>query len=275
MGGSEGWRTLLREARRRLGINQHELAALAGLSFETVRGYENGRRKPRREHLRAVLDALKIERTERNAILEGAGWASDWTDLAAPNAALGLTLDEAEQEVSRAAWPCFMMTEMSEVIIANGAAQAVWGVDLRREYTEVGDRSLLAIASNPRFADRIANWDDAAGTLASVFKGHFRGPEEIEAPSPYFQSVLDRFLTGDPQYVARFLRLWETVPPAQVILRWHYPVVWDDPAAGRITFDCVVSSANEREGWAFNDWIPVDAESWRVLEAVKARGDRA
>jgi transcriptional regulator with XRE-family HTH domain len=267
--GSDGWRTLLRDARRRLGVSQQELAQRAGLSFETVRGYENGRRSPRREHLQAVLDALKVERTERNAILEAAGWASDWQQIATPVADLGLTQDEAQRECARAMWPCFVMTEMSEVIVANSVATALWGVDLQREYTEVAERSMLAVASDPRFADRVANWDEAIGTLVSVFKGHYRGPEQLEAPSPLFNSILERFLAGEPRYVARFLKLWQERPPAPLLLRWHYPVVWQDPA-GRITFDCVVSTANEREGWAFNDWIPVDAESWRVLEAVKA-----
>ena len=54
-------------------------------------------------------------------------------------------------------------------------------------------------------------------------------------------------------------------------LRWHYPVVWHDPEAGRMRFDCVVSSANERDGWSFNDWIPIDAESWQALAAIRAK----
>ena len=39
-------------------------------------------------------------------------------------------------------------------------------------------------------------------------------------------------------------------------------------------FHAIVSTASEPDGLAINDWIPLDAESWSVLEAVKARGCR-
>jgi hypothetical protein len=47
-----------------------------------------------------------------------------------------------------------------------------------------------------------------------------------------------------------------------------YPVVWNEPGIGRISFRAVVTTANEPAGLAFNDWIPADAESWEHLEAV-------
>jgi hypothetical protein len=149
--------------------------------------------------------------------------------------------------------------------------QRLWGVDLQREYTDVAERSLLAVASDPRFADQLANWDDAIGTLVSVFKGHHRGLEDLDNPSPQFKSVLERFFAGDPRYIARFLKLWQDVPPATMRMRWRYPVVWQHPSAGRMHFDCVVSEANDRDGWAFNDWIPIGAVSWNSLSRVGNR----
>jgi len=74
MVGSEGWRTLLREARRRLGITRLELAERAGLSPDTIRAYELGRRRPRRDHLELIV-ARSTSRTPRR-ISSARTWAS-------------------------------------------------------------------------------------------------------------------------------------------------------------------------------------------------------
>src|SRR5581483_10468237 len=65
---TDGWRTALRDARRARGLSQHQLAALARLSKDAIRGYETGRRMPTRDHLAAVLDALKLDVGQRNHI---------------------------------------------------------------------------------------------------------------------------------------------------------------------------------------------------------------
>jgi len=38
-------------------------------------------------------------------------------------------------------------------------------------------------------------------------------------------------------------------------------------------FLAMSATANEWEGLAFHDWIPVDAQTWEVLEALKAATD--
>ena len=110
---------------------------------------------------------------------------------------LQYTTQGAQAEVDRAAWPAFVSNEMSEVVVANAVALSLWGLDLR-DYPTIGDRSMLSFVSDPRFADRIANWDEAVGTIASVFKGHFRGGEDLDDPSPVFRTMLEKFLAGDP-----------------------------------------------------------------------------
>lgn len=267
---TEEWSDLLARARVHLGMSQTQLAVRSQVSLASIKAYETAQRHPSRPYLVAILDALKLDRTERTAILEAAGYASDWRSLTPSSATLAFTLETAQTEVDRAKWPAFVMNEMSEVLVANRDVQKLWGVDLRVEYTDVGDRSLLAVASNPRFADKCANWDEAVGTLVAVFKGHHRGPESLDDPSPQFRSVIERFLQGDPRYVTRFLKLWEEVPARTPELRWHYPVVWEQPGVGTMSFDCLVSSANERDGWSFNDWVPFGANSWAALERMRA-----
>ena len=45
------WRHKLREVRQRIGISQREIAERAGLSRESIRAYETGRRRPMRTGL--------------------------------------------------------------------------------------------------------------------------------------------------------------------------------------------------------------------------------
>ena len=42
--------------------------------------------------------------------------------------------------------------------------------------------------------------------------------------------------------------------------------MWHGARGGKIRFHGIVTPANEREGLVFNDWIPVDAESWRRFQ---------
>ena len=261
------WFSLLVGARQRLGLSQAELAERASVSLAAVKAYEQGKRHPSRPYLIALLDAMKLEVMDRNDVLEAAGYASDAGVVVPGLEGLQFSAEGAQAEVDRVAWPAFVSNEMSEVVVVNDAALTLWGVSLA-DYPMVSDRSLLSFVSDPRFADRIVNWDEAVGTIASVFKGHFRGGEDLDAPSPVFRTMLEKFLAGDPAYVARFLQVWQKVEPAPYLMRWHYRVVWDRPDAGRMEFDCVVSNCNQHEGWSFNDWVPVDAASWQALSVV-------
>lgn len=265
------WSALLVAARTRLGVSQADLATRSHVSLPTVKAYEQGKRHPSRPYLTAILDALHVSVMERNAIMDAAGYAADHREIVPGVKELDLTPEESQAELDRLSWPAFVLNDASEVVFTNTIMELVWGVDLRSEFQDVSDRSMLAVASDPRFADRLLNWDEAVSALAAVYKGHFRGGEDLEEPSPSFKRVLDRFLSGDPAYVARFLQVWQDAPEATVNLRWHYRMVWDVPGIGAMDFDCVVSHCNQSEAWSFNDWIPRDAASWAVLDQLKAR----
>lgn len=155
---------------------------------------------------------------------------------------------------------------------ANDAAQRLWGVDLRTEFLDDIDRNLLSVATTPRFADRCVNWDEAVTDLFSMFKGPDRGRDDPEQPSPYFRAVLERFLAGDPRYVAKLAALWARAEPNRWIgkMRLSYRVVWSIPGQGLLHFECLVTVAHHSDSTAFNDWIPTDAATWTALEALKA-----
>ena len=259
---------MLVAARTRLGLSQAELAKRAVVSLAAVKSYEQGTRHPSRPYLVALLDAMKIEREERGAILVAAGYAHDWQELGPVEGDLDYTLEGAQAAIDCTPWPAFVVNENVEVIAANKLVQQFWGVDLRTEFLDQTERNMLIMASEPRFAAHVANWDEAVGTMVAMFKGHHRGAEALDNPSPNFKAILDRFLAGDPQYIARFLKLWQEVEPRQPEQRWSYPMVWNADGIGLIRFQSMVSNASFKRSWAFNDWTPTDADSWSNLTAL-------
>jgi transcriptional regulator with XRE-family HTH domain len=257
---------MLAAERVRLGLSQADLAARAHVSPHTLKAYESGRRHPSRPYLTAIMDALKIERSQRNRIFDAAGYATDWYEIGPwSDNRFMFTVDEATEFIAGYPWPAFLLNEMMEVCAANNAAQRLWMVDLDKEFLDPIDRNMLAVASNPRFAERCTNLTEVLEVMAAVFKGHHRGPEALENPSPYFAAVLQRFLAGDAKYVQPFLEAWQKAVPRTPKIRWEYPIVWDDPDVGTLRFRGMVNPASEPDGLAFNDWIPLDAETWAAL----------
>lgn len=270
---ANAWSQRLQAARRDLKISRAVLAASAGVSISTVKAYELGLRRPSRPLLTALMDALKLERSARNEILESLGFAPDGRYLGpdrAPNYAY--TSAEALEHVEQLPWPAFVFNDVIEVVVANRMAQKLWGVDMEHEFLNPIERNMLGLSSMPRFGGKIENWDELISVGISVFKGHHLGAESLESASLYFREVLERFAQGSPDYPARFPGLWQAAQPHEPKVRWTYPVEWNEPGIGRITFKAVVTTANETDGLAFNDWVPVDTQSWANLSCIMQRG---
>lgn len=260
------WGENLRAARQEVGLSREALARSAGVSAATVKSYEDGSRNPSRQMLVALLDALKVERQKRNAILVGAGFAPDGQFLGPSRLPdFMFTAEEAKDQVKQCPWPSFVVNEFMEVICVNEVCERLWGVDLDREFAPGIERNMLAVASSVRFAERMGNWDDLIRLAIGVFKGHYRGPEELDRASPYFAQVMVRYAQGEPRFVSRFTELWQETPPLGAKVRLMYPVVWQESGGHEMRFQAVVTTANENEGLAFNDWIPRDAATWEEL----------
>ena len=270
----DAWRTKLRHARDRLGLSQRDVAGRAGVSPETVRAYESGRRRPTRERLGDLLDAIPVTAHERQDILDSAGFSTPRTLYPATEYPdYFLSIDEIQPEVERVGWPAFVLSSTNEVVAANAAVQALWGIDFEEERAKrtAPQMNLLAVASERRFADRMVNWDECVGTLAAVFKGRPANPASLDDPDPYFSDVLAEFAAGDPVFLGRLVSIWVATPAMESKVRWNYRVVWHDEDFGELRFHCLVTTASEPAGLAVNDWIPLDAETWGVLERVKSR----
>ncbi|HUF52375.1 MAG TPA: helix-turn-helix transcriptional regulator [Dehalococcoidia bacterium] len=265
------WSQMLRQVRKSLRLSRASLAERAGVSAETVKAYELGLRHPSRSLLTAILDATKIDRGRRDAIIIAAGYASD-VDRMGPERWPGyyFTVEEAQAHSEELPWPSFILSEFLEVVAANSTAEKLWGRRVA-DLPDQTDRSFIRFASDPYFVERLVNMDDMLRVGVAIFKGHYRGGETLEQPSSYFGRILEDFLQGDPTLVARLAQLWIETPNATAKQRWAYPVVWDEPGVGRMTFLAMVNPCNESLGHAFNDWIPTDAQSWANIEALRAR----
>jgi hypothetical protein len=224
------------------------------------------------------LSSLQVDRGWRNRILVAAGYAPDGLAQRPSNIEeWWLTREDAAIEIESYPWPSFVSTELAEVAAANSVLQSLWNMDLSPAVTDPLARSLLCIAIDPRVAAHVVNWDETMRTVIRTFKSFHRGPESLDDPSPYFGAVLDRFNQGDAQYVGRLWDLWretsDVFPPR---IRWAYPITWREDDGREMQFKCVVSAGNESDGLSLNDWIPVSAESWRVLlDVVAQRRPRA
>ena len=269
----ERWRHRLREARRRLDLTQDGVAERARVSKETVRGYEEGRRRPGdRQHLVRILEAVELSRLEINSILEELGFAPV-RDLAIRDDAVTWSgLADAQRLVDACAWPAFAVNELVEVIAANESFQALFAIDLAGEFSEPPSRSLLAFATTPRFADHLENWDEAARVFVAMWKGHLATSSSFEGQAPELSKVLDSLAGVDSSYLVRILQIWAETESVPRIRRWFYPIVWRDDELGLLTLQGMAHTGDDPETLvSFNDWIPTDAPTWSALERVKSR----
>lgn len=266
----DDWRRRLRAARERLGLSREELAAQAGVSASSVRGYESGRRHPRQESLEAIMHALRLDRTESNPIREGAGFRPV-ASLFDERPDYYFTVEELQHAIDRVPWPEFVVNDTMEVVAANRIAGAVWGLDYQRERarrSRVG-MNLLAVASEFDFPRLVENWDEILELLCSIYKGTPAGGAEMAPSDPYLARVVEHFTAADHGFLARLLAAWERAVPSPAKVRHMYRILWRH-AAGRMSFAALLTTANEREGLAFNDWIPANAETWTALNRLLA-----
>ncbi len=268
------WAQKLRAERERLNLSRERLAAIVKVPTATLRRWEDASRRPSEQRLRQLLSALKLSGAPANEILVGAGYRPEPTLF--PNWRYPdyfYTAEQLQTAVEQVPWPEFVLNNNVEVIAANLAVQALWGIDFleeRRERTRA-QMSLLSVASAHQFADKLVNWDECVRIIAGVFKGQPQNPESLDTPSAYFNEVLKEFADGDQQFLRRLLEAFAEAAPEEPKVRGSYRVVWRDDDFGELRFLALRSTASEPDGYAFNDWIPLDGETWSRLDQVIQR----
>ena len=264
------WRAMLRRERTQLGLTQQEVGLAAGLSAETIRKYESGVRTPTRTHLLEVLRVLRVPQLRVRALLTAAGFAPSEIPLPSDTQPrYWYSVADAVAEMDRAPWPQFLSGSVMDVVAANRAASLLWGVDFALEQARRSSPQMQVIPAmaEPWFADRIVNFDECLAMVVGLLKGIPDGATALDRPSPWAERILAALTSVNPAAVASLLDAWERVPVRPLRPRWSYRIVWREPE-GEIRFTGLVGLANEPVGLSFNDWIPEDAESHRVLERV-------
>lgn len=261
---NDPWREQLRQVRESARLSREELARKAGLAPVTIKGYEMGSRTPSREMLTVLLDALDVDRFERNRILEGAGFRPDGLDVWRRNPDFAFTFDEARAEIHQYKWPSLITGEGLRVLATNDAYARLWGRTSNDESQQ--SAGFLGWMSYPSFASRLKNWDEVMAFLIGVLKGSLRFPEQVpEGTSASIRRAMDQFLAGDARYIKRYLDLWDRTPAATAKSRFSYHIVFDHVALGTLEFRCLGTGVNEVDGLIINDWIPANAATWMRL----------
>lgn len=218
-----------------------------------------------------ILDHMKLSQLERNRILVGAGFAADGADLGIASEKRQMTYSQAVAEVQAARWPSWVVGDMVEIITANQLGKAMWGFDPADPTLTAIDRNVMSYATT-LLPKRIVNWNEMAAGQIAAWKAHFRGGEDLDAPSAYFAPVLERILSGDPEYVDRFIDLWRAVPAYYPPgFRWQYTMVWQEPGLPQMRFQGTSWVVNEVDGLDIDDWYPLDAQTWDAVEALRGR----
>ena len=142
----------------------------------------------------------------------------------------------------------------------------------REKRRRSGDQlSLFKIGGDYRFVDCVTNWADAVSAIASMNKGRPRRTVQT-ALAPGVAAAMEATAGGDPDYLKALLNIWRKAKPARV--QWDMPVIWRDSEFGEMRFIDTVSVASESDVLQFQDWHPIDADTWRVLEKVIERAAR-
>lgn len=266
------WFDLLRAARTETGLSRRATAARVALSAETIRSYEEGRRRPSRTSLHALLDGLDVDPMRRAQIIEAVGFtlSSPFVGRQAP--APDYTLREAAADIATYPWPAHVNTEVFEVVAVNRSLEVLWGVDLSAIPSAV-ERNMLIALTEPQWADHIVNWDEAMRLVAAMLRGGYG--DDLVGPAsthPYVSAVVERLLTGATPYVQRFVSIWATSEPTVQKWRFAFPIVWRLDSGDEMRFRVSVNPASIERYMTITEWIPVDAPTWQLLDGLVSPG---
>lgn len=187
--------------RRRLGLSQSALAAMAGCSRQYVGQLEAGkRRRPSLFMVRSLADALDLDGADRGAFFAVAGYPPDANPPRAdPFAALPLILEAA----GAIRYPAYVHDSLWRLFGWNRAAERLFEVDPASIVQ--GATSLLEFVFDPLYRVRFPGWEPWARTVLAQFKRDARAA--LRHPDGH---DLLRNLRRAPDFV----RLWRTVEPA-------------------------------------------------------------
>lgn len=247
---------LLRVSR---GLTQREFATAVGLSVDTVRSYESGRRIPGHDTVAAIAESLGASRAERRELFGAAGddvRSSPQLDvirMRRPRA------EGIEAELAHYEWPCLVVNERHELLAWNNLANAVAEAALAELLPTQSERSLLWMASLDHFQERLDNWDELIGRLVSTFRLEGVALDRGSPPPPYLQALIARLAAEREQTLNRFSRLWFQPDQWREGMRNLHPIRWRLADGTELCFTGAFRDWSIFDGSFVFDWTPGDS----------------
>lgn len=252
-------------------LSRRAFGDLVGVSSETVRSWEKGRRRPSDTALALISSRLGLSSRERRTLVGVSGEhplrALDLIEVrrAQPNA--------AGAELARYAWPTLIVNERHELLAWNSLADAVAEVSLAEMLPTQAERSLLWMASLDHFQRRLHNWDELIGRLVSTLRLEGVAIERGGPPPPYLHALVNRLDVERPEALARFYRLWLQPDEWSEGMRNLHPIEWRLADGTMLRFVGAFRDWSVFDGSFAFDWLPADAATgWWIEEALKRVG---
>ncbi len=280
---SGDWREQLRKARKSLGLSQAEASRRAHVSESALKSWESHnvrvQRKPAREAIKSVLDALQVDRDVYNEVMEDLGYATSLDDF---GPRFEFHLQEAAELANDRRWPAAIINDFFEVLHGNEAFRVALSLPEQAGDSGPLDRNLLCIFSRPNFYGRLEDWPRLARMYLSAVTGrsiYERRPANGDLAT-YFEEVGDWISENATERSAVYDEMVEAIETRPAKMRWHMPLEWEHQSV-MLRFDVMVSPASTIHGLAFLDLVPMDAQTWNGIEqmvrttAIAERNERS
>ena len=229
-----------------------------------IKAFEFGQRRPKDSTLTAIVDALGLTREEANPIRAELGYPPDYYAILQERFLPGAI--DLQAEINRCPWPAFVTNQAIDVVAFNDAFPRILRGDSSRELLGPGERNLISQVSNPRFMELFANLDEVIMFMIGTVKGDPRWQESLGNPSPWMHGAVSKLLAGNPDLVVRIASLWAQAPAIPHSARHIYTVRMHHPSGGIMNFRASASIADLWNELTWHEWIPEDAETWRLFE---------
>lgn len=260
------WRSRIKALREEYSLSQAELGRRAGVSSDSIGGYESGTKRPRRAVLSRIAKAFGLDAAETDALLTGAGYGAEATAELEAFAARRSSLSTLQRQMRAYSWPSLIGNERQEVVGWNDPAEWVAELSFSSDLPEKEQRNYLRIAVLPHFRARVLNWDHVLTTLIAMNKLDAMDINRPESESAYFNAQVQTILRDHSEIVPHLFELWEKTPEMQRGGRLHYFPVWKVSDGTVLRFHVVQSSWNDYDALWASEWHPADARTWEWLE---------
>lgn len=266
------WRefgTVIRALREAAGITQEQLAEQSGVVLDTVRSYEQGRRRPGSTNLARLAEVIGAEQQQREKLYAAAGREAP-ASLTFRTFLLGRAEPQGiAQQLAGQRWVSLVTNERHGIVGWNELANRVAEIDMAAALPTNPDRNLVWMACRPHFLRRLTNWDELIGRLMWFLREEGVGLDQQPGPGipPYFMALVARLGRESNQALERLYRLWFAMPKLVNGTRNLHPVEWTLAGGTHLKFHAVFRDWSLYDGLFAFDWMAADRATSRWVES--------